>query len=167
MPARALTGSRIRERRVMLGVKQSALARTVGISAAYLNLIEHNKRRIGGKLLVDISRELDVDPAALAEGAEAELVSALRDAAAGDEEAGAETARVEEFAGRFPGWAGLVAGQQRRIARLERTVETLTDRMEHDPHLAASLHELLSTVTAINAIRPRSRRAPPGSRRWH
>ena len=151
MPARALTGSRIRERRVMLGIKQAALARSAGISAAYLNLIEHNKRRIGGKLLVDIARELGVDPAALAEGAEAELVSALRDAAAGAEEAGAETDRVEEFAGRFPGWARLVAAQQRRLARLERTIEALTDRMAHDPHLAASLHELLSTVTAINA----------------
>ncbi len=30
-------------------------------------------------------------------------------------------------------------------------VEGLTDRMAHDPHLAASLHELLSTVTAINS----------------
>nr|MDJ0825743.1 helix-turn-helix domain-containing protein [Rhodobacter sp.] len=151
MPAGALTGSRIRERRVMLGIKQAALARTAGISAAYLNLVEHNKRRIGGKLLVDIARALDVDAAALAEGAEAELVSGLRDAAARAPEVATEDARVEEFAGRFPGWAGLVASQHRRIGRLERTVETLTDRMAHDPHLAASLHELLSTVTAINS----------------
>lgn len=151
MPPRALTGSRIRERRLMLGLKQSALARTAGISAAYLNLIEHNRRRIGGKLLVDLARALEVDPAALAEGAEAELVSALRDAAASTAEAAAEAERAEEFAGRFPGWASLIAAQHRRIAQLERTVESLTDRMAHDPHLAASLHELLSTVTAINA----------------
>ena len=36
-------------------------------------------------------------------------------------------------------------------AALERTVETLTDRLAHDPHLAASLHEVLSTVTAIRS----------------
>ncbi|MDJ0627106.1 MAG: short-chain fatty acyl-CoA regulator family protein [Rhodobacter sp.] len=151
MPARALTGSRIRERRAMLGLKQAALARTVGISAAYLNLIEHNKRRIGGKLLVDLARALDVDPAVLAEGAEAELISTLRDASARSADVQTEAARVEEFAGRFPGWADLVASQHRRIGRLERTIETLTDRMAHDPHLAASLHELLSTVTSINS----------------
>ncbi|MDF0599584.1 short-chain fatty acyl-CoA regulator family protein [Psychromarinibacter sp. C21-152] len=151
MPAGALTGSRIRERRTMLGLKQSVLARTVGISAAYLNLIEHNKRRIAGKLLTDIARALEVDPAVLADRAEASLVAGLRDAAAVTPDAGAEEGRAEEFAGRFPGWAALVAAQRRRIAHLERVVEGLSDRMTHDPHLAASLHELLSTVTAINS----------------
>ncbi|WP_304951541.1 helix-turn-helix domain-containing protein, partial [Sulfitobacter sp.] len=47
-----LTGSRIRERRVMAGLKQAELAQQSGISASYLNLIEHNRRRIGGKLLL-------------------------------------------------------------------------------------------------------------------
>ena len=45
----SLTGSRIRERRLALGVKQGALAQQVGVSASYLNLIEHNHRKIGGK----------------------------------------------------------------------------------------------------------------------
>jgi transcriptional regulator with XRE-family HTH domain len=151
MPVRTLTGSRIRERRTMLGLRQSALAQSVGISAAYLNLIEHNKRRIGGKLLVNLARALDIDAATLSEGAEAALVSSLSDAAARIPEVETESDRTEEFAGRFPGWADLIAAQHRRIATLERTVETLSDRMAHDPHLAASLHDLLSTVTAINS----------------
>ncbi len=134
-----------------MGLKQSMLAQTVGISAAYLNLIEHNKRRIAGKLLADIARTLEVDPSALAEGAGAALVGQMRDAAAAFPEAAAEETRAEEFAGRFPGWARLVALQRRRIRHLERVTESLTDRLGHDPHLAASLHELLSTVTAINA----------------
>lgn len=54
----ALTGTRIRERRAMGGLKQSDLARQIGISASYLNLIEHNRRRIGGKLLLDIAAAL-------------------------------------------------------------------------------------------------------------
>ena len=149
MAARALAGSRIRERRQVLAIKQSKLAKSVGISPTYLSLIESNQRRIGGKLLVDIAEALDVDASVLAEGAEAELVVALRDAAA--REAGAEVARLEEFAGRFPGWAGLVANQHRLITMLERRVEALGDRMAHDPELAASLHEVLSTVTSINA----------------
>jgi predicted transcriptional regulator/DNA-binding XRE family transcriptional regulator len=151
MAVRGLTGSRIRERRNVLGLRQSGLARTVGISAAYLNLIEHNRRRIGGKLLSDIAEALEVDPSVLAEGAEAGVVADLREAAARLPEAGAELERAEEFAGRFGGWAGLVAGLSGRVAELERTVETLTDRLAHDPDLAASLHELLSTVTAINS----------------
>ncbi|MGR3583671.1 MAG: helix-turn-helix domain-containing protein, partial [Pseudooceanicola nanhaiensis] len=146
-----LTGSRIRERRALRGMRQAELARRAGISASYLNLIEHNRRRIGGKLLLDIAAALDVEPSLLSEGAEAALIATLREAAADRAEAGAEADAVEELAGRFPGWAALVAAQHRAIEGLERTLEVLTDRLTHDPHLAASMHEVLSTVTAIHS----------------
>ncbi len=152
MPQTRLTGSRIRERRISRGVRQADLARSVGISPAYLNLIEHNRRRIGGKLLVDLARELGVEPTQLAEGAGQALVTGLTAAVARMPDTGVvETDRVEEFAGRFPGWAGLVTAQSQRIEELERVIETLSDRLTHDPHLAASLHEVISTVTAIRS----------------
>lgn len=146
-----LTGSRIRERRSIAGLRQAELAREVGISASYLNLIEHNRRRIGGKLLVDIAQVLGVEPSMLTEGAEAALIATLREAAADAAPVAAETDRADEFAGRFPGWAEVLAVAHRRIASLERTVETLSDRLTHDPHLAASLHEVLSTAAAIRS----------------
>ncbi len=150
----ALTGSRIRERRTVLGRKQSDLARAVGISASYLNLIEHNRRRIGGKLLVDIARELDVEPAALREGADATLYDSLQTAAQ-DRGPGfgpvPETDRIDELAGRFPGWTGLIAAQHKRIAGLEGLVDGLQDRLAHDPVLADTMHEVLSTVAAIRS----------------
>jgi hypothetical protein len=59
--------------------------------------------------------------------------------------------RAEAFAGRFPGWAEALAASQRRVAALERTVETLSDRMAHDPHLADSMHELLTTAAAVRS----------------
>jgi transcriptional regulator with XRE-family HTH domain len=145
------TGSRIRERRVMLGVKQTDLARGIGISASYLNLIEHNRRRIGGKLLLDIAAALRVEAQALTEGAEAALLGILGEAAQAARMPAAEAARAEAFAGRFPGWAGALAASQRRVVALERTVETLSDRMAHDPHLAASMHELLTTAAAVRS----------------
>jgi len=151
-----LTGSRIREKRLIAGIRQADLARQIGISASYLNLIEHNRRRIGGKLLVGIARVLGVEPSMLTEGAEAALIATLKEAAA-DAEATKTTAgmveidRADEFAGRFPGWAEVLAAGHRRIALLERTVETLSDRLTHDPHLAASLHEVLSTAASIRS----------------
>lgn len=151
MPRDTLTGSRIRERRVARGMKQADLARAAGISASYLNLIEHNRRRIGGKLLLDIAEILDVDTTVLTEGAGAALIASLREAASDLPQAGAELDRIDEFAGRFPGWAQLLGDARARIAQLERSVEILTDRMTHDPQLAASLHEMLSTVTAIRS----------------
>lgn len=144
-----LTGSRIRAKRLEIGLKQAALAQKVGISPAYLNLIEHNKRRIGGKLLLDLARELHVDAAVLSEGAEAALMASLADAAS--QEGSGETGRAEEFAGRYPGWAGVLAAQHDRIKRLEHTVATMTDRMTHDPFLSTSLHEVLSTAASIRS----------------
>ena len=146
-----LTGSRIRERRLFLELRQAALARQVDISASYLNLIEHNRRRIGGKLLVDIAKALGVEPSMLTEGAEVALISALREAAADSGKSVAELDHADEFAGRFPGWAEVLAGEHRRVASLERTVQVLSDRLTHDPHLAASLHEVLSTAAAIRS----------------
>lgn len=151
MPQHQLTGSRIRERRMMLGHRQADLAKEVGISASYLNLIEHNRRRIGGKLLLAIARSLGVEPSALTEGAEAQLIATLREARAADPGAGAEQDALEDFAGRFPGWAQLLERRHRRVEELERTVETLTDRLTHDPHLAAAFHEMISTITSIRS----------------
>ncbi len=146
-----LTGSRIRERRQIAGLRQAELARQVGISASYLNLIEHNRRRIGGKLLVDIASALAVEPSLLTQGIEATLISALREAAIDAVGQQAEIEVLEEFAGRFPGWAGVLAQMHRRVVSLERKVETLSDRLTHDPHLAASMHEVLSTAAAIRS----------------
>jgi predicted transcriptional regulator/DNA-binding XRE family transcriptional regulator len=150
MPRSALTGSRIRARRLDLGLRQTELAKTCGISASYLNLIEHNRRRIGGKLLVDIARTLDLEVSALSQGADAALIEELRGAA---ESAGiAEAAdRAEELAGRFPDWARVLAEQTRRVGELETALETLSDRLGHDPHLAASLHDVLSSAAAIHS----------------
>ncbi len=150
MPHRRLTGSRIREKRLDQGLRQSAVAEAVGISPSYLNLIEHNRRRIAGKLLHDLARVLGADPSHLTEGVDSELLDQMRAAAAAFGET-AEVARAEEVAARFPGWAGLIAAQARRLSVLEERVQTLVDRMAYDPQLASSLHEVISAVTAIRS----------------
>ncbi len=152
MARSALTGTRIRERRMLRGMRQADLARAAGVSPSYLNLIEHNRRRVGEALLARFAAVLGVEVEALAEGAEAALFGGLRDAAAGAQGAPApEIDRIEEFVGRFPGWAALLAALQGRVAALERTVERLSDRIAHDPHLSATLHELLSAAAAVRS----------------
>ena len=147
------TGARIRDRRLALGQKQAELAARAGISASYLNLIEHNKRRIGGKLLVDLAQALGCEPGALTGGPEASLYRALTAAAALQQESGLrpEIDRIDALVARFPGWAGAIAAQNRRIAALEALNDALGDRMGHDLVLAEGMHELLSTVAAIRS----------------
>ncbi|HKK84403.1 MAG TPA: helix-turn-helix domain-containing protein [Roseovarius sp.] len=146
-----IIGTRIREKRMSMGIRQTELAKAAEISPSYLNLIEHNRRRIGGRTLLKLADALEVEPTLLSEGAEATLISALHEAAGAQKEHQAELDRTEEFAGRFPGWAQLVASLHQRVESVERSLQSLTDRMAHDPHLAASLHEVISTVTAIRS----------------
>jgi transcriptional regulator with XRE-family HTH domain len=150
---RALTGTRIRERRMLLGLTQADCARRAGVSPAYLNLIEHNRRPVGADLLEKLAATLGVETALLAEGAEGALFQALTEAAATAEPMAVppETARIEEFVSRFPGWAALLAERQGRAQGLTRRIEILSERMAQDPFLSASLHEVLSAITAIRS----------------
>jgi transcriptional regulator with XRE-family HTH domain len=139
---------------MLLGMAQAELARRLGISPSYLNLIEHNRRGIGDDLLERTAEALGVSGESLGEGAGGVLIETLREAAgaaAPDASEAPELDRAEEFVGRFPGWAALLAAQTRRLSTLERTVERLTDRMSHDPHLSAALHELLSSTSALRS----------------
>ena len=164
-----LTGARIRARRTERGLTQAGLARAAGISPSYLNLIEHDRRRIGGRVLAEIARALDLSPGALAEGAGHAVLRGLGRAAergltAGDgptqgqgAPGGAPAAppperdRLERFAADYPGWAALLAASEARIGALERQVIAMGERMAHDPVLSASVHDILSAVTSIRA----------------
>lgn len=149
--ARSLAGTRIRERRRALGVRQLALAEAAGISPSYLNLIEHNKRNAKDRILGTLAAILDLPVEMLKEGAESTLVSELRDAAASHAAQKPETDRVEEFVGRFPGWSRVLTAQARQMRDHAATVAALTDRLNYDPHLQETLHEMLTTITAIRS----------------
>lgn len=150
MPLSALTGTKLRDRRLAAGLRQSEVAAAAGISASYLNLIEHNRRKVTREVMERLADALQIDRTALAEGQDAALVEDLR-AAAARVGAGPEVEQVEDFVDRFPGWAALISALDARTRALERAVEALNDRMTHDPHLSQSLHELLSSLSAVRA----------------
>ena len=149
MPLSALSGSRLRERRLALGLRQADLAQAAGISASYLNLIEHNRRPVAEPLLARLAQGLGLPVDAVLGGQAGAVLEELR--AAATEVSGAELDRAEEFAGRFPGWAAAVITLHQRAGGLARSLEALNDRMTHDPHLSASLHEVLSAVASVRS----------------
>ena len=122
-----------------------------GISGSYLNLIEHNRRRIGGKVLLNIAAALEIEPGTLAQGAEKRLLTSLRDAAIARPDVEVDLSKTEDFADRFTDWAHLISAQQSQITSLQQTVSSLSDRLAHDPFLSEALHEVLSTVSAIRS----------------
>ncbi len=150
---RSLIGQRIRERRRALGITQARLASTLGISAPYLNLIEANKRNIGGALLKQLAEQLDLvledlDGAAerrmardLGELAGEPLLSALQ----------LDPAAADGVAGSFPAWGQALIRLHRAWLDSSRAVSALSDRLNQDPFLGDAVHSLLTQVAAIRS----------------
>ncbi len=145
---KSLMGTRLRERRMAQGRRQGEVAGAAGISASYLNLIEHNRRAVAGDVLVRLTAVLGLDAVAFSEASDGAMVNDLRAAAAA---VAADPDQLQAFLARFPNWAGAVLALAQRAAGLERAVGALNDRINHDPHLSATLHELLSAATAVRA----------------
>ena len=77
--SRALIGRTVRRLRLERGLAQQALAARLGISASYLNLIEHDQRAVTATLLIKLTEALQVDLAALSGARERALETGLRE----------------------------------------------------------------------------------------
>src|SRR5690606_21665745 len=104
---RTLVGPRIRERRKSIGLTQAARAASSGISASYLNLIEADRRSIGGSLLKRIADRLGMAIDELDGAADRRLVGDLAELAG---EPMLASVRLDpdsaaDLAGRHPAWA--------------------------------------------------------------
>ncbi len=148
-------GRRIRARRRTLGLDQKALASRVGISPAYLSLIENGRRRVPKALGERIAAALDMTPALLfGAGVGAGWEEALATLAGRREPTDPprpEIAHLGRLVAEYPGWARLILEQGREIEALEARLAILADRLSGDPYLADTLHALLSSVTAVQA----------------
>jgi transcriptional regulator with XRE-family HTH domain len=58
-----IVGARIRDRRVMMGLSQEAVAVAIGISFQQLQKYEYGSNRVSVSRLCDIAKVLEVDPA--------------------------------------------------------------------------------------------------------
>ncbi len=153
MVAAAPIGFRIKQRRRDLGLTQAGMAQNLGISASYLNLIEANKRTIGGRLLQQIAQQLDLDFDSLTGETERRLMAGLSEAASEPSmrQAGVDPASVPDFVGRHPAWAAALLATLRLGRAQEQTVAALSDRLAQDPVLSDALHRVISHVTAIRS----------------
>lgn len=144
-------GPQLREARRRKRIKQCDLAETLGISAAYLNLIEHDKRRIAGRLLNDIVRELDIDRAQLTRNTETLYLETLQQIARSHGSGQIELDKLPEFIGLNAGWADLILKLANETESQAASIERLTEQLAHDPVLRETIHIILSKVTAIRS----------------
>jgi hypothetical protein len=78
--ARPLIGRTVRRLRTERDLSQQTLATRLGISASYLNLIEHDQRAVTASLLIKLAEILRVDLATLSGSAERQLEASMREA---------------------------------------------------------------------------------------
>jgi hypothetical protein len=150
---RSTVGFRIRAKRKALGLTQAELATDAGISPSYLNLIEANKRQIGGALLQRIASLLAVETDALSGRAERRMVTDLRELALEPlvRHLGLSPDQATELVGRNPEWARALLTLYRAWRDQTAIANALSDRLNQDPTLGKALHQVLSHVTAIRS----------------
>ena len=96
--SRPLIGRTVRRLRTEAGLSQQALAARLGISASYLNLIEHDQRNVTASLLIKLAEMLRVDLTALSGAEERELEVGLKEVFA-DPALGTESVPETEIEG--------------------------------------------------------------------
>ncbi|MGW9636002.1 short-chain fatty acyl-CoA regulator family protein [Nocardiopsis alba] len=77
---KVFAGARLRRLRQERSLNQVELARELGISAAYLNQMEHNRRPLSVPVLLRITETFGVDPAFFAGGDTTRTIAELREA---------------------------------------------------------------------------------------
>ena len=147
-------GFRVRAARKRRGMTQTALAKELDISVSYLNLIEHNKRSIGGQLLNSIAKILDVDVAELAGYEDARLIQDLTNMS-GDtlfRNLVMEDRGPQDIIDREPGWGRAFLRLHGAYIEATEMVEALSDRLNRDRFLVESSHEILTQITSIRSF---------------
>jgi len=151
--AHAAIGYRIREQRKRLGLTQAGLARELGISASYLNLIEANKRTAGGRLVNKLARALGLDVEVLTGASEQRLRDDLQELPMDPvvRHVNLERNFADEVVARNPEWARLMLTLYRAYLDGNQALAVLNDRLNRDPWLQASVHRMLTHITTIRS----------------
>ena len=131
-------GGRIQRLRRQKRQSQAELAGALGISASYLNLIEHNRRRITVPLLFKIAAHFGVEAGELAESDESRLAGDLMEIFGDDAFADCDLTNLDirDFATSNPAVGRAVIRLFDRYRALRRTAGTGAPAVEGGYHIA-------------------------------
>lgn len=154
MSRQAPIGHRIRGSRKDIGMTQNALAKAAGISPSYLNLIEHNRRSIGGGLLMRIAAILDIHPHTLSGSEEGRLLADLSEAASDPVfyNTPIESREFPAMIAAAPGMISAFLALYRAYRGGLDEVDALSERLSHDPFLTEASHSILTRITSIRTV---------------
>src|SRR6478735_2175070 len=114
--AKTYVGARLRQLRNERGMSQASLAKTLEISASYLNQIEHDVRPLTVPVLLRISEVFGVDTTFFSPQDDTRLIAEMREVAL-DQEMGidADAHEIAEMVSTHPGLAKAMVNMHRRF----------------------------------------------------
>ena len=146
-----LLGNRLRRLRKEKNLTQVELADRLGISASYLNLLEHNRRSITVPLLLHLSKILKVDPQVFSPQEEGHLIGeitdALKDPLFTDDEFTDE--EIAEMAAEAPALSSAFKKTYDAFKTAQADLQLLSERLSQDFLFAGSSFRLRTLVTSI------------------
>ncbi|MCP4329429.1 MAG: DUF2083 domain-containing protein [Alphaproteobacteria bacterium] len=154
MAAKVLMGGKIRRLRRERAMTQVDMARKLGISPSYLNLIEHNQRPLTLSILINIGKTFGVDLEIFSEDEESRLVADLTELF-GDplfRDVDFSQSELLDMVTAAPGLCQEVLALYRAFRKAREDVRSLTERLSDDTFLSTSTHELRTFLTSIRSF---------------
>ncbi len=146
-----IMGHKLRNLRKDRGLSQIELATKLGISASYLNLIEHNQRNLTVPLLLRIGEVLNVSLQAFSQEHDgqqvAELTEILKDPIYEALELGDMDA--SELAASSPALTQALTKTYSAYRNFMEDFQVLNERLAQDPLLSSNIHRLRTLLTSI------------------
>lgn len=147
-------GRRVRRLREQLGLSQVAMARRLGLSASYLNLIEHDQRPLTSKLARRLSEALQVGIVAFSESESGRLASDVAEVLADPVFGGRVLApdEIRDGVGASAGLGRALLDVYRAYRGAREQAASLGEEMRNREVLAGINYEFRGIVAAIRSF---------------
>lgn len=162
MPPLKFPGRKVRGLRLKAGLSQADLAQRIGISASYLNLIEHERRPVTAGVLVRLAQVLDIDLRSVASGLDAQLVQDLLEVFSDPLFEGAAPAEAElrDLAASSPEAARAITRLHHAYSQAQSSARTLASRVLDHEDLPGSASAEMSPEQVTEFLQERRNHFP-------
>ena len=154
MGRQIFAGRKIRHLRGQIGLTQIAMATQLGISAAYLNLVEHNQRPLSRKLQKRLEDAFKIKEGELSGGEEARLLSALNELFSDSlfDRAKPDSAALGDFVAVHPEISRALLKLYRAFRNAREDTLKAREVISADPYFTETSHKLLTQLTSIRSF---------------
>lgn len=154
MAKKSLSGNKVRRLRRELGLAQVEMAKRLGISPSYLNLIEHNQRPLTLPVLLKLAESFDVDLRSFSKDEDTRLLADLTEVFIDPlfTEYAIDRETVNRVVETTPSVGQAVGALYRAYRNAREDVMALSEQLSEATLLSTSTHELRTLLTSVRSF---------------